>query len=58
MMSVISVDRGEEHMIEDTLTSKTPTSVVDMAVEEEGAQATEGTIKPTVKKVRPNILQT
>ena len=50
MISVISVDRGKEHMIEDTLTSKTPTSVVDMVVEEEAAQATEGTLKPAVKK--------
>ena len=45
-------------MIEDSLTSKKPTGVVDMEVEEEVAQATEGTIKPTVKKVIPNILQT
>ena len=58
MISVISVDRGEEHMIEDTLTSKYPTGVVDMAVQEEAAQATEGTVKTTVKKVSPNILQT
>ena len=58
MISVISVDRGKEHMIEDTLTSKTPTGVVDMAVEEEATQVTKGTVKTTVKKVSPNILQT
>ena len=37
-------------MIEDTLSSETPTSVSDTAEDEEAAQATEGTIKPKVKK--------
>lgn len=49
MTSVINADPGEE-MIDDTLSSETPTGVAEMAEEEEAGQSTEGTVKPRVKK--------
>ena len=50
MTSVISVDLGEDQMIEDTLSSETPTCVVEMEEEDEAGKMIEGTIKPKVKK--------